>query len=321
MWRQRIFISTLGFSLAAFFIAGCSPKASNVFQGYIEGEYVYVASPLGGALTNLAVARGDGVQAGQLLFELERGSEAASVQQAEKNLAQAQSQLDDLNKGKRPTEIASLAAQLERARASLKLSAADLVRREQLGGADVVSKEELDQARAQRDADQAQVDQLTADLETARLGGREDAVRAAGAAVESQKAALDKARWAFDQKQQFAPTNALVQDTLYRVGEWVAAGNPVVELLPPANIKVRFFVPQAVLPRIKPGQTVSVTFDGSPRAYSATVNYISTQAEFTPPVIYSRENRSKLVFMIEAKFSPADAANLRPGQPVDVELK
>ena len=112
-----------------------------------------------------------------------------------------------------------------------------------------------------------------------------------------------------------------MQDTLYRAGEWVAAGNPVVELLPPANIKVRFFVPQAVLPRIKTGQTVSVTFDGGQRAYSATVNYISTQAEFTPPVIYSRENRAKLVFMIEAKFSPADAAELRPGQPVDVEVK
>jgi HlyD family secretion protein len=321
MWRQRIFISTLGFVLAALFAAGCSPNALNVFQGYIEGEYVYVAAPLGGALTNLAVVRGDEVKTGQLLFELERGSEIAAVQQAEKNLAQAQSQLDDLNKGRRPTEIASLAAQLERARAGLKLSATDLVRREQLGGADVVSREELDQARAQHDADQAQVNQLTADLETARLGGREDVVRAAGATVESQQAALDKARWSFDQKQQFAPANALVQDTLYRAGEWVAAGNPVVELLPPANIKVRFFVPQAVLPRIKPGQTVSVTFDGGPHAYSATVNFISTQAEFTPPVIYSRENRSKLVFMIEAKFSPADAADLRPGQPVDVELK
>ena len=321
MWWRRILILSFSFVLAALFVAGCSPNSSNVFQGYIEGEYVYVASPLGGALTNLAVARGDQVKTGQLLFELERGSEAAAVQQAEKNFAQAQSQLDDLNKGKRPTEIASVEAQLERAQASLKLSAAEFERREQLGGADVVSKEELDQARAQRDADKAQVDQLTADLETAKLGGREDAVRAAGAAVESQTAALDKARWSYDQKVQFAPTNAFVQDTLYRQGEWVAAGNPVVELLPPENLKVRFFVPQAVLPRIKTGQTVSVTFDGGSHSYSATVNYLSTQAEFTPPVLYNRENRAKLIFMIEAKFSPADAADLRPGQPVDVELK
>ena len=309
----------MAFALAL--LAGCSLNSSKVFQGYIEGEYVYVASPLGGALTNLAVARGDEVKAGQLLFELERGSEAAAVQQAEKNLAQAQSQLDDLNKGKRPTEIASLEAQLQRAQADLKLSEAEYARREQLAQSHTISTEELDQAGAQRDANRAQVNQLTADLDTAKLGAREDAIRAAEAQVASQASALDKARWSFDQKQQFAPTNAFVQDTLYRAGEWVAAGNPVAELLPPANIKVRFFVPQEVLPRIKPGQTVSVTFDGGQRAYSATVNYISTEAEFTPPVLYNRANRAKLVYMIEAKFSPADAADLRPGQPVDVELK
>ena len=320
MKMQRILIPGVSALVVAFW-AGCSGNSSKVFQGYIEGEYVYVASPLGGALTNLAVARGDQVKTAQLLFELERGSEAAALQQAEQNLAQARSQLDDLNKGKRPTEIASLEAQVERARADLKLAAAEFERREKLGGDDVISREELDQARAQRDADQAQVDQLAADLETARLGGREDVVRAAEATVQSRQAALEKARWSFDQKQQFAPTNAFVQDTLYRLGEWVAAGNPVVELLPPANIQVRFFVPETVLPRIHAGQPVSVTFDGGQLAYSATIHYISTQAEFTPPVIYSRENRAKLVYMIEATFTPADAADLRPGQPVDVEIQ
>jgi HlyD family secretion protein len=269
MWRRRIFVLTFSFALAAFFVAGCSSNSSNVFQGYIEGEYVYVASPLGGALTNLAVARGDEVKAGQLLFELERGSEAAAVQQAGKNLAQA--------------------------KANLALSEAEFSRRQQLrNDQGVISAEELDQTRAQRDADQAQ--------------------------VESQTAALDKARWSFDQKQQFAPTYAFVHDTLFRLGEWVASGNPVVELLPPGNVKVRFFVPQEMLPRIKTGENVSVTFDGGKHAYSATVNYISTQAEFTPPVLYNRENRAKLIFMIEAKFSPVDAADLRPGQPVDVKI-
>jgi len=308
-------------ALVAAFLTGCSGNSSRVFQGYVEGEYVYVASPLGGTLTNLAVARGDQVKAGQLLYELERGSEAAALQQAEKNLAQAQAQLDDLNKGKRPTEIASMEAQLARAQANLTLAADDFARREKLGGQDVVSREELDQARAQRDADQAQVDQLMADLETARLGGREDVVRAAEATVQSQQAALDKSRWSFDQKVQFAPTNAFVQDTLYRPGEWVAAGKPVVQLLPPANLKARFFVPETALSRINAGQAVGVTFDGSRHVYPATVNYISSQAEFTPPVLYNRENRAKLVYMIEARFSPADAADLRPGQPVDVEFK
>jgi HlyD family secretion protein len=314
-------LTILAMAFMSLLAAGCSPAPSNQFQGYIEGDYVYVAAPLGGALTNLAVARGDSVKAGQLLFALERQSEAAALAQAGQDLAQARAQLDDLNKGKRPTEIESMAAQLERMRADSRLSAAELVRREQLGGSDVISKEELDQARAQREADQAQVSQLAADLATAKLGGRDDAIRAAQAAVESQQAAVEKAKWSFDQKQQFAPAAAAVHDTLYRQGEFVAAGNPVVALLPPENLKVRFFVPQQALPRIKTGEAVSVLPDGAAHPLSATVNYISTQAEYTPPVIFSRETRANLVFMIEAKFSPADAADLRPGQPVDVELK
>jgi len=317
---MKVFLNVI-FAATAVLLAGCSQNSIGSFQGYIEGEYVYVAAPLAGALTHLAVARGDAVKAGQLLFELERQSETAALAQAEKNLAQAQSQLDDLTKGKRPTEIASLTAQLARAQADLKLSTAQLARREQLGGSAVVSKEELDQARAQKDASQAQVSQLTADLATAKLGGRDDAIRAAQAAAESQRAAREKAQWAFDQKQQFAPVAAQVHDTLYRQGEFVAAGNPVVVLLPPENLKVRFFVPQEKLPAVKVGGSVSVKPDGAAHPFTATVNYIATQAEYTPPVIYSRETRANLVFMIEAKFSPADAAELRPGQPVDVEVK
>src|SRR5208282_4242962 len=113
-------LTSPAFALALALLAGCSPHPADEFQGYLEGEYVYVASPLGGALTNLAVARGDGVKAGQLLFELERGSEAAAVQQAEKNLAQA--------------------------KANLALSEAEFSRRQQLrNDQGVISAEELDQ--------------------------------------------------------------------------------------------------------------------------------------------------------------------------------
>lgn len=269
MSRKQLGLYTIGFALATLFIFGCSQQPANTFQGYIEGEYVYIASPLAGTLTNLAVARGSFVTNGQLLFELEGGSEAAALDAAKKNLAQA--------------------------KASLELAEATLKRREELRSNNgVISPEELDQARAQRDAGAAE--------------------------VESLQAALDKAKWSFDQKQQFAPTNAFVQDTLYRQGEFVAAANPVVMLLPPGNIKVRFFVTETALAQIKAGQTVSVSFDGAAKPYSATVNYISTQNEFTPPVLYNRENRAKLIYMIEAVFAPVDAAQLRPGQPVDVKL-
>ena len=271
--RKNLFMRRLQtfFILAlAGILAGCSKNSSGDFQGYIEGEYVYVAAPIAGTLTNLAIARGDVVKTRQILFELERASEAASLDQAEKNLALAQT-----NSNFSETTFQR-----------------NLVLRENPAG--IISAQDLDKSRAQRDADAVQ--------------------------ISVQQAALEKAKWPFAQKQQFAPTNAQVHDTLYRPGEFVAAGNPVVVLLPPGNVKVRFFVPQEKLPQIKVGGTVSVKPDGAAHPFSATVNYISTQAEYTPPVIYSRETRANLVFMIEAKFSPADAADLRPGQPVDVEL-
>jgi len=267
---MKLVLHLVGCVFAAALLGGCTKNSATGFQGYVEGEYVYVAAPLGGALANLAVARGDQVKKGQLLFELECQSEAAALTQAEKNLAQAN--------------------------ASLTLAESIFQRRQELRAAPsgVVSAEELDQARSQRDADIAQ--------------------------VAAQQAALAKARWAFNQKQQFAPADAPVHDTLYRQGEFVAAGNPVVALLPPENLKVRFFVPQEILPQIKVGQTVSIHCDGAAKDLSATINYISTQAEYTPPVIYSRETRAEMVFMIEARFSPADATSVRPGQPADVRL-
>jgi len=307
--------------LTAMFVAGCSSKRQGVFQGYIEGEFVYVASPLGGTLTNLAVARGAEVKSGQVLFELEHEAESAAVREASQKLSQAQAQLENLKKGKRPSEIASLEAQLERARANLRLSEIELTRVTRLREEKVVAADELDRIKARRDADQAQLESLAADLETARLGARDDEIKAAEAEMQALSAALAKAEWSLTQKRQIAPTDARVHDTLYRVGEWVAAGNPVVSLLPPANIKVRFFVPQVELATIKVGQVVSVTFDGGANPYRATVNYISTQAEFTPPVIYSQNNRAKLVFMAEAVFSPADVDQLRVGQPVDVKVE
>jgi HlyD family secretion protein len=306
--------------LIAGLFAGCSSRRSGSFQGYVEGEYVYVAAALPGVLTQLAVTRGAEVKAGQLLFELEHEAESAAVREAEKRLVQAKSRRENLTKGRRPSEIAALEGQLERARANLRLSEIDLSRALKLREDNVISPDELDRGKARRDADQAQLASLTAELETARLGAREDEIKAAEAEVDALSAALAKAKWALGQKTQAAPMDARVHDTLYRAGEWVGAGNPVVSLLPPVNLKARFFVPQPELASIKPGQTVHVTFDGAANPFRATVNYISTQAEFTPPVIYSRENRAKLVYMVEAAFAPSDAANLRPGQPVDVKL-
>jgi HlyD family secretion protein len=289
-------------------------------QGYAEGEFVHVASPFAGQLETLAVERGALVKKGDPLFALERGMETAARDEAERKLAQAKATLEDMKKGRRPTELSSVDAQLRQARAALVLSEKEFKRQDDLHRRGVSSAEEFDRARAIRDQDEHRVAQLEADSQTARLGSREDQVTAAEANVRALQAGLAQADWALSQKSQGAPQNGLVFDTLYQQGEWVAAGRPAVVLLPPENIKVRAFVPEPRVGTIHPGGSARVFVDGIGTPFAGKVSFISPQAEYTPPVIYSQESRGKLVFMIEIRFDAPIAAKLHPGQPVDVEL-
>jgi HlyD family secretion protein len=307
--------------LGCAFVLSCGEKDDNsVFQGYAEGEYVRVASSFAGRLERLHVRRGDEVTAGAPLFALESENEAAARREAEQRLRAAEAQLANLQKGRRPTEIAAIEAQLDQAQAALNLSQAQLRRSEQLVAQNFISKERLDEVRSLNERDRARVGELKADLATARLAARQDEIRAAQAAVEAAQAALAQAEWRLEQKSLHAPVTGRVADTLFVKGEWVPAGAPVASLLPPENIKVRFFVPEPQLGTVRLGQAVSVMCDGCASAIDARVTFISTRAEFTPPVIYSRENRSKLVFLIEARPAPQDAVKLHPGQPLDVRF-
>jgi len=299
----------------------CTPPDRTLVQGYVEGEFVYVASPYAGALESLKVQRGQQVKEGDLLFRLNGEPEQAAQEEAERRLSQARATLEDAKKGKRPSEIQVIKAQLKQARIAVGLSEREFTRQAALSRVPGATSElELDRAQATRDQDRHRVSELEAELATARAGSRTDQIAAAEAEVRAREAALTKAAWELSQKQQQAPKSGLVFETLYREGEWVAAGRPVVVLLPPQNVKVRAFVPQGLAGTIQPGQSVRVSVDGIAEPFVGAVNYISPKAEFTPPVIYSRESRSKLVFMIEARFEPSVAAKLHPGQPVDVRI-
>lgn len=262
-------------------LAACeSPPAA--LQGYVEGEYVRVAAPVAGYLQELAVARGATIEAGAPLFVLEQAREAAGVAEADQS-------------------IAAVRAQAEQADAAFKLAAANLERLTELRAKGLASQEQVDEARAQHRRTEAQRREMAATRRTA-------------------EARLDQARWQLTHKSVAAPAAGLVDDTYYRVGEWVPAGAPVVSVLPPQNRVVRFFVPEAVVGTLRPGGAVRVRVDGMAAPVAATISYIAPRAEFTPPVIYSRETRAKLVFLVEARAAAADAAALHPGQPVDVEL-
>src|SRR5262245_8395769 len=297
---------------------GCGDPTPDRFQGYVEGEFVYVASPLAGELEHLAVQRGGQVKPGDLLFALECGAETAERDGAERSLAQARANLEDAKKGKRPSEIESLEAQLGQARALLVLAEQEVGRQESLLPSGATSTTERDRARGARDRSVDRVAELTADLKTARLGSREDQIAAAAAEVETRQAELAKAEWDLEQKRQTAMQAGLVYDTLFREGEWGPAGRPVVVLLPPPNRKVRAFGPQAVVATLHPGDRALVHVDGGAGPMEGKVTFISPQVEFTPPVIFSQESRQKLVFMVELRFEDATSTQLNPGQPVDV---
>jgi HlyD family secretion protein len=232
---------------------------------------------------------------------------------------QAQATLANLEKARRPPEIAAARAQLAQAQASLRQSEADLARTQKLVADKFLPPQQRDQALAARDRDRGRVAELSQQLQVANLPARADEIAAATADVKAASDALAQAQWRLEQKSQTAPAAGLVADTLYRAGEWVAAGAPVVSLLPPANVKLRFYVPETVVGSLRIGDAVTVRCDGCGADIPAKVRFIATQAEFTPPVIYSRENRANLVFLVEAWPDTPNPA-LHPGLPVEVAL-
>ncbi|HXV73165.1 MAG TPA: HlyD family efflux transporter periplasmic adaptor subunit, partial [Sphingomonadales bacterium] len=286
--------------------------------GYAEGEYVWAALPEGGILTERPVKRGDKAAGGQVLFTLDAVAETAGVERTRSNLAEAVARRDNLLTGLRDSEIDSLLSQKKQAEADLALARVTLTRKQELLRDAFASVADVDAAKAAFDKAEGRIHELEAQLVTARLPARVDEISAANAALEAARAALAEAEWRLARRIAAAPAEGLVTDTFFEPGEFVPAGKPVVSLLPPANIKVRFFVAQAALGALAVGDAVSIACDGCAEPIPAAITFISPDAEFTPPVIYSEDARQKLVFLVEARPMPQDAVKLKPGQPVEV---
>ncbi|MGZ8350803.1 MAG: HlyD family secretion protein [Allosphingosinicella sp.] len=309
----------LGWLPLAAGLLDCPATDELMLQGYVEGEYIRVAPAVEGRLMTLMVARGDQVKAGAPLFTLEDTSVAAARAESAASLARAEAELADRRRALRPEEITALEAERDEAAASLRLSAAQLARQEHLVTRGDSPRERLDESRAAHQRDTARLAAIEAQLALARQAGSDEQIRAAAAAVEAANAALAQAEWQLAQTAVAAPESGIVTDTFHEPGEWVAAGVPVVELLPPAKLKVRFFVPEPELAAIRLGAAVGVECDGCPEL-TAEITYIAPEAEFTPPVIYSQETRAKLVFLVEAHPREDAPAMLHPGQPVTVRI-
>ncbi|RZI83435.1 MAG: HlyD family efflux transporter periplasmic adaptor subunit [Rubrivivax sp.] len=300
-------------------LTACGKNGPTPWSGYAEADLVYLASSGAGVLSGIRVQRGDVVAAGADLFQIDAAPEAYGRQAAQAQQSKATAQLADLSKGRRQNELKAIQAQLEQAKAALTISSAQLKRNRELVRQGYVTPSTMDELEAAKARDSARVHELQAQLDVAKDSARPDTVAAAKAELQAAKAQVSQQRWAEDQKVRHAPVAARVFDVLYRQGEWVPPGSPVVVLLPEHAVKVRFFVPQEALSQTKVGQAVRYDCDGC-TAGTATIRYVSPQAEFTPPVIYSNESKGKLVYMVEATPDDKSSDALKPGQPLSVTL-
>jgi HlyD family secretion protein len=289
------------------------------WQGYAEADFVKVGPTLGGLLTKIFVARGSVAAIGAPLFEQDDIADRAALEQAARQLAQAEAQLTNLQSAGKPTEIAQAEANLTDAEAARDKFAADLERTDRLRSSGNASAQLADQRLADLRSAAAKVQAMEAALAQMRNPlGRAPEIAAQQAAVAAARAALAMAQWRLDQRHVAAPAAGIVTDVLARPGETIPAGVPVVSLLPLENIFVRFFVPEEMLAKVHYGDEVKLICDNCPPSLAATISFISPQAEYTPPVIYSEESRAKLVFRAEARPSKEQAPLLNPGQPVAV---
>jgi len=263
--------------LSLLLLAGCGQKQDDAWLGYGEGDYALISAPQAGWVTNLTVERGRIVHRGDLLFTLDSTEQVASRDQAQATLDQAK-------------------ASLAQEEANLKYMTTALARQNGLARVNAGTADTRDQAENNARQSQARIAQLRAQ-------------------ISQMEASLSSADYTLSQRRVVAQTEGPVEDIYFRPGEYVPASTSVVSVLPPANIYVRFFVPETDFAKVHLGEKVRISCDGC-KPMDATITFIASQEEYTPPVIFSVGSREKLVFKLEAR---ADGGlPVHPGQPVEV---
>jgi HlyD family secretion protein len=297
----------------------CAPSEEAVV-GYVEGEYVAVAPIDVARIDTMSVRRGDALKAGDPIAQLEWQDAKIALRNSEAALAQAKSDLANIQYGRRPEEIAALDASLKAAQVTADDTQRTFLRRQNLLARGYASQADFDAAKTAYDVAVARAGELFANLEVAKLPARVEEIAAAQAKVAQAEAARDTAKWQLDQRSLVAPSAGYVSDIVRRVGDVAGPQAPVVAFLPDGAIKLKVYVPEARLAGLSLGQKLAVRCDGCPPGLSAEITYIAREPEFTPPVIYSLQSRQTLVYLIEARSPPDKPLKLQPGQIVDVSF-
>lgn len=297
-------------------LPGMAAEAPPSWNGYVEADYVYVAPATSGTIAALAVREGEWVEPGTLLFALEDSQQRAAFRAAEARVAAARATAENLASGSRDEEVEVIRASLAKAEADRDLAQSQADRSAKLLAEGVVPEARADADRASALAAEAQVAQLRAQLKVAELPARDPQRLAAEANLAAAEADADQARDVLADRQLTAPLKARVERVYFDVGEVAGAGAPVLALQPVGGLKVKFYLPEAARPHFVLGDRVQVDCDGCAPGIEAKVSFLASDPQFTPPVIYSRDERNRLTFLAEAIL--AEGIVLPPGQPVTI---
>lgn len=302
---------------AALFSACAGPAPLAV--GYVEGDFVLLAPIEVAQVQSISVKRGDRVEAGQAVAEMETDDARIAVAQAEAALAQAQAQLANLLVGKRQEEIDVLEAMVRSAKAEAEERRRTLARVTDLLKRGTAAQATFDAAKTAVEVAEAEINQAEANLAVGKLAARSEEIKAAENQVKQAETALEQARWRLTKRSLTAPAAGRVDDVIRNPGDVAGPSAPVISMLPDGAVKLSLYVPEPSFSKLEVGKMLKVRCDGCPEGLEARISYVSPDPEFTPPVIYSLETRQKLVYLVEAR--PVDAASrLQPGQIVDVML-
>lgn len=302
--------------IVAAILPGFGQPAVPSWNGYVEADYVYVSAPSPGTIEAVAVKQGDEVAEGAILFTLEGTQYRALVAAADARVIAAQANLKNLTTGSREDEIEVVRATLQKAEADLSLAREMAQRSNQLFAEGLTPQAKVDQDQATLKSAEAAVRQLEAQLKVAELPARDAQQWAAEANLAAAQAEAGKARADFEDRTVTAPQSGRIERLFFSSGETAGAGVPVVELLPADSLKVKFYVAEIERPDFALGQSLGVTCDGCATGLTATVSRFASQPQFTPPIIYSRDERRRLTFLVEAVLDIE--GGLLPGQPVTV---
>lgn len=262
--------------------------------------------------------RGDAITQAEELFQLDPMPEQAGVKQQNSTVMSQKATLNDMMQAQRAPIIKSNEAELKQAQSRLVLAEKTYDRYQLLYNKKNISEEKLDVSLSLYQSAKQAVIAAKNKLADSQLAARKEQITAQRYGLKAAKAQAVQAQWQLKQKTVQAPTSGLLFDVFFHPGEWVPAGQPVVSLLAPQYMYVQFYVSESDFSSLKLGEKIEFKCDGCKANNSAVISYISPKAEYTPPVIYSDETRSKLVYAVKAKLPIATALNYHPGQPVQI---